>query len=1142
MDHEGDALHRTPSHNSVVSSRRLSVVRVKPRKYDSSTSLQPSSTDGDGSLTSFPSLSPSPETSPSATRQNPSGQIPPTSSPRSAVASGHGKDGKDIQTTQSLVGSLVATPSRKPSRAALFDDTPKDLSGVPGNLHHAEDDKLRQLIAKTGSINLVRQLADDLAQRDAQITNLRRKAEGRERLLRKMLRECEVSNLDIEKRLRELERKDPVDSTSKSRNGTEDSHARPGSSDAGLQAEASMNDRIDLAMHESFASTNDVDEDDQGRAIDDPVDQEATIRVKKPTNLRRDGSQSRNTTLPATRGAGKGWKGYLWPATLGSQHSSRRSSVQSDADANSKPSTRSRASTLSQQRMTVLNESVFKPPSPGLLRTFSGAATFSRTSSPPEERIDTRRSTNSMANWATKIFAGSSHSKSNKTGTFRGRPAEDDDRIGRSSSRASVNTSNSTNKPAGQKLTTSGAGTMKGSSAPGRTLKVGSPENRRITGVTLGQLSPTNLDNATNLGPVEMDTILPENTRPPTLAQLHYNMSDGGEYLTDRFGFIYDQRRKKRQAEAAAALRKDKRNSGFESLGSARDALSAADEEEAIFSPDESSPRPDTPASTQEEPQTKKTKRWQDYLKLANFPTELLAHTPISAPITNVDGANVEEGPLSSGGAKLLVEKGGSMPVANVNPEPSETRVVSGNAEFAAPLQTSGTTMLVDTLNINKQSDPVKSLLQQLTEVHDSLQREKTIRWNEFLRKVRAERRIENEAASNDGRLTKKTTPEASLTDGEVIGVAGLGNKGKVGRAKWKEFKTLVLGGIPVTYRAKVWAECSGASAARVPGYYDDLVSSGSDDPSIVTQIQMDITRTLTDNIYFRRGPGVRKLNEVLLAYSRRNPDVGYCQGMNLITACLLLIMPTAEDAFWLLASMIENILPQGYYDHSLLTSRADQHVLRQYVAEILPKLSAHLDDLGIELEALSFQWFLSVFTDCLSAEALFRVWDVVLCINDGSTFLFQVALALLKLNEGALLECESPAGVYHYINHQMTNHAISIDGLIQASEALKKDVRREEVQERRQRAVDQELEFIRHREEAVSEAMRERKRGKRRINSRDGDVDSPGHADSGASEDLEVPIRSSRSSSVAPEEAEEEVGMTWRQPMPIDEEAEWRA
>jgi small G protein signaling modulator 3 len=251
--------------------------------------------------------------------------------------------------------------------------------------------------------------------------------------------------------------------------------------------------------------------------------------------------------------------------------------------------------------------------------------------------------------------------------------------------------------------------------------------------------------------------------------------------------------------------------------------------------------------------------------------------------------------------------------------------------------------------------------------------------------------------------------------------------------------------------------------------------SEADDDATVVSQIQMDIHRTLTDNIFFRKGPGVRKLNEVLLAYSRRNKDVGYCQGMNLITANLLLIMPSAEDAFWILTSIIENILPHGYYDHSLRASRADQQVLRQYVTSILPKLSTHLNTLCIELEALTFQWFLSVFTDCLSAEALFRVWDVVLCTNDGSTFLFQVALALLKLNEGNLLLCDTPASVYTYINHQMTEHAISIDGLMQASEGLRRVVKREDVEMRREKAMRDERELVAARDGGSMKSRAER-------------------------------------------------------------------
>lgn len=112
-----------------------------------------------------------------------------------------------------------------------------------------------------------------------------------------------------------------------------------------------------------------------------------------------------------------------------------------------------------------------------------------------------------------------------------------------------------------------------------------------------------------------------------------------------------------------------------------------------------------------------------------------------------------------------------------------------------------------------------------------------------------------------------------------------------------------------------------------MPGYYDELLQAHNDDPHIISQISMDINRTLTDNIFFRQGPGVHKLKQVLIAYSRRNSEVGYCQGMNMIAASLLLIMPTEEDTFWVLVSIVENILPKTYFEQSLLASRADQIV-----------------------------------------------------------------------------------------------------------------------------------------------------------------------------------------------------------------------
>ncbi|KAI9650801.1 hypothetical protein NHQ30_000832 [Ciborinia camelliae] len=972
-------------------SQRSQTVRGKSRRFVSQISSSASSI-SDKSLTSFPSFS---------------GDSPTQERSNFILPANDGIANRKTSAATSMVDSLATSSPSSHSRTALFDDAPLGSSHIPGSVHHANDEHIERLIARNGAVKLVRQIAEDLARRDAQITALRRKAEERESALRKIILECGLSNLDLETRLRAIEGERKLSGVP----------TQPSES----ALEGLMND----AMSETVIA---------GEL--DSMENDATIRAKEP--------------LPdkPIRGTSRGWKDYIWGGTSKTSHSnSRASSINGDAVTNGATV---HVRSGGPGRRTILHNDIFHPPD-----AVSSLESLSRPPSSDSTTGNGKRKQSSLASFALKLVAGTSTIRDSNGTTGRGRSnSAETEPPGRTPSRTSTKT------------------TMSARAAPKnnpRAIRNPTPLTQNTTVAiqerwdTMGS-SPQGSSISENFGPVEMDTILAPEDQPPTLMQ--YRNYNNQEFLTDRFGFIYDQRRKKRQREAAERVRNGKRGSRVEMLSGGRNnALSAAlaegDNIDDI--------RPGSPGSTATEDrgddEEKPVKRWQDYLKIATFPTELLAHTP-SGSMPALEVMEAGEVPRSPG---ILTEERGFVPLATTSaPALSVTSDAATLSKPTSPKPSSPSPQPEDT-------EPVKILLQQLGEVHDSLQREKTIRWNDFLRKVRAERKREGDAAaaalaSNSDLRSQRPIPimpEVSLADGEMIGVSGLGNKGKVGRAKWNEFKNLVLGGIPVAYRAKIWAECSGASTMRIPGYYDDLIarSEEDDDPAVVVQIQMDINRTLTDNIFFRKGPGVAKLSEVLLAYSRRNHEVGYCQGMNLITACLLLIMPTPEDAFWVLTSIIEHTLPPGYYDHSLLASRADQQVLRQYVAEILPKLSQHLDDLCIELEALTFQWFLSVFTDCLSAEALFRVWDVVLCMNDGSTFLFQVALALLKLNEQQLLQCSSPANVYTYINHQMTNHAISIDGLIHASEGLRKVVKRDEIEIRRAKAIEAEKDLVKQRE-----------------------------------------------------------------------------
>ncbi|KAL9000139.1 MAG: hypothetical protein Q9169_001214 [Polycauliona sp. 2 TL-2023] len=1015
-------------------SHKPGTVRTRSRKQSLVT---PSSAK---SLVSFPSLSP--DNSPRTTgegrfKSSPKGpQTPFKSKPKSP----------------SIVDALVRKTSTFKGRPALFEDSPKATGkDVPGALHHASDEHLQHLIAKDGAVSLVRQLAEDLADRDAEITSFRRWAEERERELKKMLREVEVSNLDIETRLHRIGNPggDPV-------KGLTGLSKAPGSArPVAKERLASITDGIDQMMGQAM-------QDDVGTNTENEVDslgisqdhgKQATVRasVMASKDVERQSMHSSIESHDTSKGTVRGWKDYLWSGNGTSRKTSRASSVIPNHHDEADATMRVRGYSGGNNRRKPLSEDLFSP-------LGRASTTQSRLESGANDDARSAKSSSSMASWTMKLFAGNPTAGRESQRTVRGRSSTMDGRTERTSRATSTASANSALASL-MKVSTAGADPAK--RTPKKTvppLPLGSNSNLRSPSQpSMAQTpnSPRATDDVSNLGPVEMDTILPVETRPPTQTQLG-NRNQDTEYLTDRFGFIYDQRQQTKDAPAPTSPqhkhKKSFSNGGREMLSNPRDPLkSKANGGENASIKEDSIHRPETPVSVKSKNEEKPAKRWQDYLKVATFPTELLSHTPSSKPLTTVTEGDKRPSP----GRRAPTFDNMRVAVAptSLNPEPSTSAITASNAELAKPNKPSPTEASPTTA----ETEPVQLLLKQLTELHDSLQLERTVKWNEFLRKVRAERKKQGEGSMSNDSRSIASMPEITLSDGELIGVAGLGNKGKVGRAKWKDFKQLVLGGIPVSYRAKIWAECSGASALRIPGYYDDLVNSKGehDDPTILAQIEMDIHRTLTDNVFFRKGPGVSKLNEVLLAYSRRNPEVGYCQGMNLITASLLLIMPTAEDAFWIMTSIIENILPSQYYDRSLLASRADQKVLLSYIAEILPKLHAHFDTLGIELEALTFQWFLSLFTDCLSAEALYRVWDVIFCFNDGSTFLFQVALALLKLNEGALLGLDSPGLVYAYIGNEMTDHAISIDGLVGASDGLKGVVRRNEVEERRGRVLE---------------------------------------------------------------------------------------
>ncbi|KAJ6844374.1 TBC1 domain family member 8B-like isoform X1 [Iris pallida] len=289
-----------------------------------------------------------------------------------------------------------------------------------------------------------------------------------------------------------------------------------------------------------------------------------------------------------------------------------------------------------------------------------------------------------------------------------------------------------------------------------------------------------------------------------------------------------------------------------------------------------------------------------------------------------------------------------------------------------------------------------------------------------------------------------------------------------------KELESLVHDGLPMALRGELWQAFVGVRKRRVEGYYNNLLNLESDDNDIDSKVvdashlnknvnesekrqvdapekwkgelEKDLPRTFPGHPALHEN-GRNALRQLLTAYARHNPSVGYCQPMNYFAGLLLMLMPE-ENAFWTLVGIMDDYF-DGYYSEEMIESQVcfslhsfvillflgrnfsflsvltireypillhistlnspevlfqvDQLVLEELVRERLPKLVNHLDYLGFQMVWVTGPWFLSVFLNVLPWESVMRVWDVLLF--DGSrAMLFRTALALMELYGPALV------------------------------------------------------------------------------------------------------------------------------------------
>ncbi|KAK6118753.1 hypothetical protein DH2020_047500 [Rehmannia glutinosa] len=258
--------------------------------------------------------------------------------------------------------------------------------------------------------------------------------------------------------------------------------------------------------------------------------------------------------------------------------------------------------------------------------------------------------------------------------------------------------------------------------------------------------------------------------------------------------------------------------------------------------------------------------------------------------------------------------------------------------------------------------------------------------------------------------------------------------------------KRLIRKGIPPNLRPKVWFSLSGAAKKKstVPdSYYNDLTSAVEDKVTSATK-QIDHVNGRKAVAMVAYAPwlplshllelspvthgwtlqeGIFALRRVLVGYSFRDSA-----GLNYVAALLLLVMKTEEDAFWMLAVLLEDVLVNDCYTTNLSGCHVEQRVFKDLLTKKCPRIATHLEALDFDVSLVCTEWFLCLFSKSLPSETTLRVWDVL--FYEGAKVLFNVALAIFKMNEEKLLLTHHVGDVINVVQ-RTTHHLFDPDELL---------------------------------------------------------------------------------------------------------------
>ena len=183
--------------------------------------------------------------------------------------------------------------------------------------------------------------------------------------------------------------------------------------------------------------------------------------------------------------------------------------------------------------------------------------------------------------------------------------------------------------------------------------------------------------------------------------------------------------------------------------------------------------------------------------------------------------------------------------------------------------------------------------------------------------------------------------------------------------------------------------------------------------------IQLDVMRTPFD---VDKEENRNRLKNNLVALCYKYQKIGYCQGMNYISAFFISITKSEEDSFQIFSSLLQKTNYGSIFENDFEEMKKYFYVFDRLISIYLPEVNSILRKNNVTANYYISPWLITLFTNAYSSitesqnpKILIRIID--LFILEGWNAILNIGLCLLKHFEGDIVKMKFEELLYFMIN-----------------------------------------------------------------------------------------------------------------------------